>query len=189
MDERKLIFASNLIRLRTEQKMTQAELAAKINYSDKSVSKWERADALPDPSVIESIAAALGVDSEYLLSSHDEWKPSELTVNTRAITLICIIGVWTLALLLFVIFWMLGKTIWLILVAAVPVSLIVLLVFNSIWHRTKYHLYIVLALVLSIFVLVYLSLLRFNPWQLFLVLIPAELIVYLSFRIQKRKTK
>ena len=36
MDELKLIFASNLIRLRTAAGMTQAELGEQLNYSDKS---------------------------------------------------------------------------------------------------------------------------------------------------------
>ena len=39
MDELKLIFASNLIRLRTAAGMTQAELGEQLNYSDKSISK------------------------------------------------------------------------------------------------------------------------------------------------------
>ena len=47
MEDPKVIFASNLIRLRNQKGMTQAELAEHINYSDKSVSKWERAEALP----------------------------------------------------------------------------------------------------------------------------------------------
>ncbi|MBQ6550569.1 MAG: helix-turn-helix domain-containing protein [Lachnospiraceae bacterium] len=46
MNDLKLIFASNLIRLRREAGLTQAMLAEKINYSDKSVSKWERGDSL-----------------------------------------------------------------------------------------------------------------------------------------------
>ena len=48
MDELKLIFASNLIRLRTAAGMTQAELGEQLNYSDKSISKWERGEAIPD---------------------------------------------------------------------------------------------------------------------------------------------
>ena len=56
MDELKLIFASNLIRLRTEAGYTQAELAAKINYSDKSISKWERGEAVPDAYVLKMLS-------------------------------------------------------------------------------------------------------------------------------------
>ena len=38
MDELKLVVASNLIRLRQQAGMTQAELGEKLNYSDKTVS-------------------------------------------------------------------------------------------------------------------------------------------------------
>ena len=56
MDELKLIFASNLIRLRTAVGMTQAELGEQLNYSDKSISKWERGEAIPDAAVLKRIA-------------------------------------------------------------------------------------------------------------------------------------
>ena len=41
MDDLKYTTASNIINLRQKAGMTQSELAALINYSDKSVSKWE----------------------------------------------------------------------------------------------------------------------------------------------------
>ena len=46
LSELKLISASNLINLRTAAGMTQAELGAALNYSDKTISKWERAEAI-----------------------------------------------------------------------------------------------------------------------------------------------
>ena len=42
MQELKFIIAKNIQALRQEKVMTQVELAEKLNYSDKSVSKWER---------------------------------------------------------------------------------------------------------------------------------------------------
>ena len=42
LSDLKLISASNIINLRTAHGMTQAELGAKLNYSDKTISKWER---------------------------------------------------------------------------------------------------------------------------------------------------
>ena len=44
----KKTIAENIVRYRRECNLTQAELAEKIHYSDKSVSKWERADGVPD---------------------------------------------------------------------------------------------------------------------------------------------
>ena len=57
LSELKLVFASNLIRLRSKAGMTQAELGAMLNYSDKSVSKWERGEAIPDAWVLTRLLA------------------------------------------------------------------------------------------------------------------------------------
>ena len=189
MEEKKLIFASNLIRLRTEAHLTQAELAERINYSDKSVSKWERADAMPAPAVIESIAAALGVSPGDLTEPHGGWQKCEARfhVSTANITAVVQLGIWTLALLLFVIFWMIDKPVWLFFIAALPVSLIAMLVLNVLWFDRRANQYIVAALVLSLFLLVYYIFRAYTPWKIFLLLAPAEAIVFLSHHILKRK--
>lgn len=192
MDELKAITASNLIKLRTDAGMTQAELGSKLNYSDKTVSKWERAESVPDAFVLLRLAEIFGVSVDYLLHKHAEWEPTpdrapgEKTFSTGVVTLVSVTGIWTLAVFMFVIFWILGSLQWIIFAAAVPVTVITLLVFNCVWRGGRNNVWIVAALVLSIFVLIYLTLLRFNPWQLFLVMIPAEIIVFLSFRIKKR---
>ena len=46
MDDIKNIVAKNITELRLLNNMTQMELAEKINYSDKTVSKWERGGSL-----------------------------------------------------------------------------------------------------------------------------------------------
>ena len=74
MDELKNIVASNLIELRVASGMTQSQLAEKINYSDKSVSKWERAEAIPDVAVLKNIAEVFGVTVDYLITTHDRWE-------------------------------------------------------------------------------------------------------------------
>lgn len=47
--------------------MTQAELAGKLHVTDKAVSRWERAQGLPDIQSIEPLADALGVDIAEIL--------------------------------------------------------------------------------------------------------------------------
>ena len=58
-------------RLREEKRMTQAELAEKLNVSDKAVSKWETGKGYPDITLVEPIAAALGVSVPELLSGEN----------------------------------------------------------------------------------------------------------------------
>ena len=77
MDDLKFITASNIINLRTQAGMTQTELGNLLSYSDKSVSKWERAEAVPDAYVLKKLSEIFGVTVDDLLSSHSEWKPVE----------------------------------------------------------------------------------------------------------------
>ncbi len=195
MDELKIVFASNLIKLRTAAGMTQAELGEKLHYSDKSVSKWERGESVPDAYVLKCIAEMFGVTVDYLISGHDQWeKPARPGEETEVyshmfITLACIAGIWTLSVAEFVIAWILGYAHWISFVAAVPISLITLLVLNSVWFKGRHNMYIVMALVLCIVALVYFSLFEYNFWEIFFIAVPAELVVYLSFQIGRKRKK
>lgn len=190
MDDLKVITASNIINLRTAKGLTQAELGELLSYSDKSISKWERAEAVPDAYVLKKMSEIFGVTVDYILNSHDEWQPpkeqkNERGFSSRVITAIVLAGIWTFAFLIYVIGWLMNSCWWLVFIYALPVSLITLLVLNSVWERGKNNRIIIYALVASVFLTIYLSFLRFNPWQLLLLIIPAELIVCLSFRIKK----
>ena len=191
VDDLKVITASNIINLRTAKGMTQAELGELLNYSDKSVSKWERAEAVPDAYVLKKMSKIFGVSVDYLLSSHDSWerpesfKKEERNFHSNVITILVIFGIWTLAFLIYIIGWLLEANWWLLFVYAVPVSLITFLVLNSVWEQGKNNRHIIYALVASIFITVYITFRSYNPWQILLLLIPAELIVFLSFRIKK----
>ena len=58
-------------RLRENKKMTQEELAEKIFVTSKAVSKWETGQGLPDISLLEPLAKALGISVIELLSGED----------------------------------------------------------------------------------------------------------------------
>ena len=77
LSELKLVTAGNLIQLRTSRGMTQAELGALLNYSDKTISKWERGEAIPDAYVLTQLAEIFGVTVDALLSPPGKWEPPE----------------------------------------------------------------------------------------------------------------
>ena len=66
--------SKNLIHFRKLSGMTQTELAEKINYSDKSISKWERGDGVPDIFVLTEIAEIFGVTVNDFLSEESMLK-------------------------------------------------------------------------------------------------------------------
>ena len=75
MQDLKFIIAKNIQKLRQEKGMTQLELAEKLNYSDKTVSKWERGESLPDIVVLKSVADIFQVTLDYLVEEEHDGKP------------------------------------------------------------------------------------------------------------------
>lgn len=65
------IIAGNISGLRKAAKMTQADLADKLFYSDKAISKWERGESLPDAEMLYQIADIFNVEIQYLFTEHD----------------------------------------------------------------------------------------------------------------------
>ncbi len=64
------IIARNIAGLRKKKNWTQQELAERLNYSDKAVSKWERGISLPDAGTLYEIANLFGVSVQYLYEEH-----------------------------------------------------------------------------------------------------------------------
>ena len=76
---RRSTLGSYIRSLRKQQHMTQAQLAKKVNVTDKAVSKWERDISYPDIALFPKLADILGVTVDDLLSEClDENQPSRL---------------------------------------------------------------------------------------------------------------
>ena len=63
--ETKAIIGKNIQELRIRAKLTQYELASKLNYSDKAISKWERGESAPDPDVMLQLSKLFNVQIDY----------------------------------------------------------------------------------------------------------------------------
>ena len=193
LKELNIIIAENITRLRTAKQLTQLELANMLSYSDKSVSKWERGESIPDAYVLKKISEIFSVSIDFIFTEHrdEEFrkKPIRKYKHDRGtITKIVICGIWTLALALFVIFNYLGYTQWLIFAYTLPVTLVVLIILNSIWGNRKHNVFVISGLVWSSLLAIYLTFLSANIWKIFLLGIPAQVIIYLSFRIKKKQS-
>ncbi|MCR5207501.1 MAG: helix-turn-helix domain-containing protein [Eubacterium sp.] len=117
--------------------ITQGELAEILNYSDKSVSKWERGEGLPDTYVLSLIAEHFGVTLNDL-TSEKEPKISGKFIRKREFVPYLSVGlVWLVAAVVFFILIILPINIgreWLAFIYAIPVSFIVATVFSCIWY-------------------------------------------------------
>lgn len=198
MNDIKPIVAKNIASLRLSKKMTQIELAEKLNYSDKAVSKWERGESLPDISVLVMIADLFEVPLDYLVrAEHKQPKPQKNEpsnqYNRSMITLASVLLVWFIALFAFIIMSLVSNETpfeWLAFVYAIPVSSIVWLVFNSIWFNQRRNYFIISVLVWSLIASIHISLLtaKINIWMLYLLGIPAQLII-IAWSLMKKPQK
>ena len=197
MRDLKEIIAENIVELRKENEMTQAQLAEKLNYSDKAVSKWERGESLPDIAVLKSVADIFEVSVDYLLTSdhesmkHSEKKVSRWKFRRRAIiTGMSVMLVWLVATVVFFILDTARLDMrWLAFVYSAPCSLLVWLIFNSIWFNPRRNFLIISALLWTVLGSLYITFLSlgFNLWMMFLIGVPAQIIIFLWSGIQKRK--
>ena len=198
MQELKFIIAKNIQRLRQERGMTQLELAEKLNYSDKTISKWERGESLPDIVVLKTVADLFEVTLDYLVEEEHSEKPVTKEAMNKNYRRNCYIitgtSIFMVALVATLIFGILTiffpKTgyPWLCYAYAVPVGFIVWLVFNSIWFNPRRNFVIVSLLVWSLLLALYLTffLLGFHILPILLVGIPAQLIVWLWSKMKNK---
>lgn len=200
MEDIKQIISTNISDLRIAKGLTQIELAEKLNYSDKAISKWERGESLPDITVLKQLADLFDVTLDYLVQpGHDRRKISQLNHSGKVrnhgfITGMSIILVWLLATLIFTILHLTLKNTYihyLCFIYAVPVSMIVWLILNSIWFNVRRN-YLIISLLLwtglaSIFITFLLF--NINIWLIFILGIPSQIIIYLWSNLKYRKTK
>ena len=147
MNDLKSIIANNISELRQGKGMTQLELAEKLNYSDKAISKWERGESLPDIVVLTQIAEIFSVSLDYLITEeHQEAREEkakevfQVRYNRAMIVGMSLSLVWFISMLVYVtVSLVMDKVdyLWLCFIYAIPVSVIVCLVFNSIWFNTR----------------------------------------------------
>lgn len=188
MDDLKQIIAENIVFYRKEIGLTQVELAEKLNYSDKAISKWERAESCPDIITLVSLAKIFNVTVNELVEDRKKVK--------RVKPLIALLSsglVWLIATAAYVILNMIIPTpkSWLSFVYAVPVCTIVLLVFFAVWDKKLLVLIAESVLMWTIAVCIFLTI-PSSPtdFYIFFLPIPLQLLAILWYELRvKRKTK
>ena len=199
----KLQIGANIAAYRKRLGLTQAGLAVKLNYSDKAVSKWERAESVPDVLTLAALAEVLGVTVNDLLVDPNALPEEtgavqqamgrvvEKTLKRKADKKIILglssILVWFVALLVYVVLSSLDiPNSWLAFFYAVPANAIVLLSLRSAWHDFRWNQMLISAIMWGAIVSLYTTLLvlgGWNVWRLFLLGIPGQIAIFLWFRL------
>ena len=197
MEEKDLaeIIGRNIMRLRKTANMTQQELAEKVGYSDKSISKWEQGNGLPDIRTLAEIASLFKVSVDDLIHERPTRKvmPAKTRLLRRVIIMLCSVAIcWLAAVVAFVIGGIISpgeKYLWLAFVYAIPASAIVVLVFSCIWSYKWVRIVSVSVLIWTALACIYFTvyLLTRQPkiWLIFLVGLPLQALALLFFLWRK----
>lgn len=198
--EIKECIAKNLVELRKYKKMTQGELAAMLNYSDKAISKWEHGEALPDIEVLMQLCEIFGITLNDIVSENatnaliTEKKEDDRNIaNQIIITCLSIVPAWFVATFIFITCQVIkGIVFFPIFIWAIPVSSIILIVFNGIWGKRKYTFIIVSLLVWSLLAAIYIQLFYIDKnfirlWPIFCLGIPLQIAIILWSQLKRKK--
>ena len=182
--------AKDIAAYRKAHKDTQAGLAEKLNYSDKSVSKWERGESVPDIYILTQIADLYGITVSNLIGEVEPPKASKPTYH-MFILLLSVSLVFAIAAVLFSAFLIAEVPFraWLFFVYAVPVSAIVCIVFTSLWWGIWQQGVSISVLIWSLGVCLYLSLPLPNLSLLFIVCAALQILVLLWELFRKFRKK
>lgn len=191
MKDLKAQFANNLIQLRKQHNLTQTQLAERLNYSDKSISKWERKEALPDIVTLKEIADLFDTTVDCLIGETKEIPVSQtkqiVPKNRPFLTsLFYSLIVWIVATLYFAISHMVNPAfldVWKVFILAIPVFFLTLFIFSILLKKRFLSLLFLSSFLwtvaLTLFILVYIP----NNWLFFIIPIPLQVGILLGYRI------
>lgn len=186
-----LIIGNNIKELRKINKMTQNDLAEKLNYSNKAVSRWESGEVIPDVQTLNNICEVFEIPIENIFK---EQLPTEKVKkeykfrmgNKMAITLLSVLLVWLIATVTYVYSRItFNDNLWQVFIWAIPLSCIISIVFNSIWGRKFFNFVLISILIWSTLTSIYLQFIEYNMWLIFFIGIPMQIGVILWSNIHK----
>ena len=193
------LLAKNLAYYRKASGLTQLELAEKFNYSDKSVSKWERGEGFPDVFVLKSLADFYGITiDDFYLEEKKKITSQNHSLTKQVYIKLLSVGIgWLVVLMTFI-----GLTFlppeakyqnWLTFVYGSLITGIILLVWDYIYHHRLLRVIDTSVVIWTGIASVYLTLLvilNVNQPLLFVIGVPLEIleILWFLFRRNKKKT-
>ena len=188
-EEIKNNFSQNLINLRKAKNLTQLQLAEKLNYSDKAISKWEVGTTLPDIETISHIADFFGITVNDLIYAKKHNVLKEFYKTHLFMSLLVSVSLWFVATTIY--FILANATsldrVWLTFIYTIPINCIVLIVFSAVWFK-KIHVYIFTSLLVwSIFASIYISINQSSLWFIFILALIAQGIIFFAIPLKRKK--
>lgn len=185
MEDLNLIIGHNICEYRKKNNLTQVELASKINYSDKSISKWEKGDGVPDIYVLKALSEIFNVTVNDLIKKHEEGKiKSTLNKNKKVIiAILSVMLVWLVAIVSYVLLRWIASHLrcWLVFILAIPISFIVGYVFTALWAKKTMKIICSSGIVWGSILSFCMAFSFHESWMLYFVGIPLQIMIILWF--------
>lgn len=199
MEEKKTqeqIVAENLVYYRKAMGLTQLEIAEKFNYSDKSISKWERAEGLPDALVLKALADFYGIRIDDFFRAEKRRLIMSKKSKHWFIVGLSEVLLWLVFGLAFVILSLaLPKVFhwWLIFIYAATSSFVLAVVWAGIYHKKFFQLLTTSGIIWHGILALYLTMFFYtslpNLWLLWLIGIPLEGLAVLWYFLRRYSKK
>lgn len=199
MEEKKTqeqIIAENLVYYRKAMGLTQLEIAEQFNYSDKSISKWERAEGLPDALVLKALADFYGIRVDDFFRVEKRRLIMSKKSKHWFIVGLSEVLLWLVFGLTFVILSLALPTVfhwWLIFIYAATASFILAVVWAGIYHKKFFQLLATSGIIWHGILGLYLTMLFYttlpNLWLLWLIGIPLEGLAVLWYFLKRYSKK
>ena len=193
------LLAKNLVYYRKASGLTQLELAEKFNYSDKSISKWERGEGFPDVFVLKSLADFYGINVDDFYS--EEHKKIAVKHNQkRKQIFIRLLSIGIGLLVTFLTFFLLDTLLpndvafkpWLVFIYGLLVVSIIWLVWEFIYHKRFIRMLATSAVIWTAALSIYLTffvIMEKNLYLIFVVGVPLQILEILWFLFRNKKNK
>ena len=175
--------------------MTQAELAEQFNYTDKAVSKWEKGETSPDIETLYALCEFYGVTIDYLTHPGSKEEKEEYVVKDSNFynkvwqTALTVSIVWMVATLIFTWLLMLHNYVyWQVFIWAVPVSGFMLNLLNHRYFKNRMMYFVCWSIIVwGLLTGMFFQLLDEMLWPLFILGAPAEVTLFLWYRMNRNK--
>lgn len=191
------IVAKNLVYYRKSSGYTQIQVAEMFNYSDKSISKWERGEGMPDIFILKQLAELYNISMEDFFK--EKVKKIRVISNKAHIIITSLSAglVWLVAVTIYVLLMMFGlpeydPLIWLTFIYAIPAMFIVVVVFACIWFSLWIQCLSVSALTWSVAGALFAGLHFGNirlSWLVFIVALVLQFLILLWYLLKRRTKK
>ena len=213
-EELKLQIGSNITLYRKARGMTQAELAQKLNYSDKAVSKWERGESIPDVLTLADIARQFEITlNELVYGPAEEEVPAaapaepaeprpepeksvprkitdRIRHNRKVIQGLVSILVWIVVLAFYVLLDSFELPyLWMLVLVGILAHAITLLSLRSAWQMYNWNMALISVIMwgsLACLHNVILLISHINIWRLYLMGLLGQLAIILWFKLIKK---